>query len=186
MKGQNVGILYMSNADELVNYINCKDGQDIAGSTGRGYRSDDPITSFTVFSHGLVSDAGGVVSLGYNYSSDYNNNLNITTNHIARMSVSAFSSPASEFYSCNTATAGEESFAYLWHQKFGGSVMAFHGKSDYGNIMYTKWYSKYNPISWPEKIKIDNAREKYGVSISGSLYYPGAGTGANVVNYNQR
>ena len=92
------------------------------------------ITEVSVFSHGFVRD-GGIISLGYNYEDEnYNKSLNLTINDIAGINSGAFNIPKTNFYSCNTGTAGKDSFAQIWVNRVGGLTYAFNGKTLYRNV----------------------------------------------------
>ena len=143
-------IVYISNADQLVDYINNKSGSD---------RSSDIIHKFALFSHGW----SGTVALGYNYST-YNEGLNFTETHIGKINASAFGNPNSAFYSCNTGTGGNSSFAQAWGNKVGGRTWAFIGKSDYTYINSGQpWHKK-------------ASRFINGFALGGSHNYPVAAT----------
>jgi RHS repeat-associated protein len=156
------GIKFVDNKQQVFDYINNKDGNG---------RSKDPVTAFSVFSHGFASN-DGVVSLGYNYTRNYNKNLDICKSDIFDMiETSSFRSPTSKFYSCNTGTSGNGSFAQAWVNKFGGVTTAFVGQSYYGNINVV------GPFFEKLAKKID--RIVFGYTPSGSFDYPVAGDNAS-------
>lgn len=99
----NVTLKMISAKDELIDYINYKNGDDS--------RKNDKIKKFTLFSHGFPN---GTVSLGYNYEKQYNTNLDITKSDIQSLFKSTFDNPNSTFYSCNTGTGGSNNFAQDW------------------------------------------------------------------------
>ncbi|MBD3920026.1 RHS repeat protein [Paenibacillus sp. PR3] len=175
----NVNIVKLSSADDFINYINNK--------TGGNSRMNDKITSFTVFSHGLT----GMIPLGYNYSSSYNQNLNLTIANIQYINSNAFSDPTSWFYSCNTGTGGSQSFAQAWVNQVGGTTWAYEGKTTYQYMMYPREY-----FSWKAKVNralggkwstyaefVDLARMSYGFSSTGSARYPEATGGATLLKF---
>ena len=67
-----VSIKYITDKQELFDYINSKDDNT---------RYKDKIKRNLLYSHGLATN-GGTISLGYNYSSEYNTSLNIDKNDI--------------------------------------------------------------------------------------------------------
>ena len=151
-----VGIQWIESKDDFINYINNKSD---------GNRASDPIRKFLTFSHGYDfehtgwTDDRGVLELGAGISisvDDINNKLWAT----------AFDNPNSWFGSCNLGTAGDRSFAQAWANKFGGTVWAFVGKSDYQNINQP---ALLHPAIWA-------SRQKNGFSYYGSANYPVAGT----------
>ena len=104
-------------------------------------RLDDPIKKFSLFSHGTTAD-NGTVSLGFGFSNS--KDLELKVNDIYKMNENAFNNPDSSFASCNTATAGSESFAQKWVNRFGGTTWAYIGQSDYvhindGNSFDSEW-----------------------------------------------
>ncbi len=119
-----VRLAYFSKSDNLINYINNKyEGED---------RNADKITKFVVFSHGF---ANGTLSLGYNYDSDYNKNLNFSIDQLDSINENAFNSPNSMFYSCNTGTNvnGEwgNNFAQKWVNRVSGQTWAWNTTTFY-------------------------------------------------------
>jgi len=82
------------------------------------------ITEFSVFSHSISTD-GGIVSLGFNYRQEYNISLDLNVSDINSINSEIFNTPITNFYSCNTGTAGKDSFAQYWVNRVGGLVYAF-------------------------------------------------------------
>ncbi len=133
-----------------------------------------------MYSHGFDS----CVSFGYNYSIDYNKDLNFTKSDISKLKKSSFENTNSRFESCNTGTGGSSSFAAVWKSQIGGTVWAYEGKSSYENIMFSEDYSNFAAhMPWEtesskERDLIKSLRNNYGFSRTGSLYLPKAGNGA--------
>ncbi len=161
-----VGIKFIGNKGTLIDYINNK----YKGNEKTRYL--DRITNFVVFSHGLPKD-GGVIALCYNYNQDYNKSLNLDKNDIINsIYATAFNNPISVFYSCNTGTSGDSSFAQTWVNKFKGVTYAFSGKSNYEKINQ----SGFHPF-------IKASRYLHGFSYYGSVDYPVAGDGASFLTF---
>ena len=149
-----VGITFIGNKNTLIDYINNK------YKGNEKTRHLDRITNFVVFSHGLAKE-DGVISLGYNGNLVYDTNFDIDKNDIvSSIYATAFNNPLSFFYSCNTGTSGESSFAQAWVNKFKGVTWAFKGKSNYENIgagvhpfdtLSRKWndFSHYGSANYP-------------------------------------
>lgn len=175
----NVNTVRLSSSDDFINYINKK--------TGGNSRMNDKITSFTLFSHGLK----GKIPLGYNYSSSYNANLDLTVANIKNINGKAFDTPLSWFYSCNTATGGRKSFAQAWVNQVGGRTQAYEGKTTYQYMMYPREYFTWNALinrklggKWADYAEfVDLARMSYGFSRTGSVRYPEAGNGATLLKF---
>ena len=160
-----VSIKYITDKQELFDYINSKDDNT---------RYKDKIKKFVVFSHGLATN-GGTISLGYNYSSEYNTSLNIDKNDIKKyLWATAFDNPNTALYSCNLATAGNDSFAQEWVNKFGGKTWAFVNRSEYSNINIG-----FHPA-------IVASRKLHGFSYYGSAHYPTLGNNATFNLYTSR
>ena len=150
---ENVNLYFINNKSDLINYINNKTtpkelprvaapGNATRANDIKHTRNEDLITEFSVFSHGFVKD-GGTVSLGYNYEDeDYNKSLNLTINDIASINSGAFNTPQTNFYSCNTGTAGKDSFAQYWVNRVCGLTYAFNGKTSYKNVADTSLQKK--------------------------------------------
>lgn len=159
-----VGLRFIKNKDQLIDYINNKNNKT---------RHLDRITSFVVFSHGLANN-NGTISLGYNYNSNYNKDLNIDKDDINNsIYATAFSNPTSIFYSCNIGTSKENSFAQAWVNKFGGTTKAFSGKSSFENINGS---AIAHPLIW-------FSRKLHGFSYYGSANYPEASEGAEFITF---
>ena len=127
-----------SSAEELAYYL---DSQSLVEGPSRDARLSDPITNFSLFSHGLGTD-GGMIPLGFNYSTR-DNALDFTMSHIDMIHSDSFApSSMSRFYSCNTGTAGADSFAQKWATMAGGVTTAFSGKSDYTYVAPQGLYYK--------------------------------------------
>ena len=161
-----VGIKFIGNKNTLIDYINNK------YEANKKTRHLDRITNFVVFSHGFLIDSG-VVSLGYNYIDDnYNTSLDIYKSDIINsIYATAFNNPISYFYSCNTGTAGDNSFAQTWVNKFKGVTYAFSGKSDYGSIG-----NGFHPLDVL-------SRKLHNFSYYGSANYPVADVGASFLAF---
>lgn len=71
-----------------------------------------------MYSHGF----DGCVSFGYNYSIDYNKDLNFTKSDISKLKKSSFENTNSRFESCNTGAGGNSSFAAVWKSQIGYSM----------------------------------------------------------------
>ncbi|WP_440190709.1 RHS repeat-associated core domain-containing protein [Anaerocolumna jejuensis] len=173
VSGLNVRIIRVEHKDKLIDYINNK--------TGGNKRVSDPITKFTVFSHGWQ----GTMALGYDYSDTYNQDLNFNTYDIIQIKANAFNNPASWFGSCNLGTGGKKSFGQAWVNKVGGTTWAFKGKTTYKYTMHPHGYSKFKLWYWTTRSKIIKARKKYGFRVTGSCRYPGAAKGAKEVIFNK-
>ena len=122
---EGINVIGINSAAELQNYINSKDiGQWELSSD----RTNDKITKFALFSHGLSSS----VELGYGFSNK--DAFSLDKSWIGGLFDEAFSNANSVFYSCNTGTNGADSFAQAWANKSKGKTWAFVGKSDYTHI----------------------------------------------------
>ena len=158
-----VNIVFITSADELVNYINSK---DVTSSTLTKARTNDKIRKFAVFSHGVP----GMVPLGYNQG-DAGIPLQLTKEKVDNIHSNAFYEPNSAFYSCNTGTGGNNSFAQYWVNKVGGRTWAAVGTTFYGDMNIGE--------SWSNKID----RMMTGFNPFGSRNYPVASSGAYFTNF---
>ncbi|OPX41889.1 tRNA(Glu)-specific nuclease WapA precursor [Ruminiclostridium hungatei] len=143
-----VDVKFIHYASDLTDYINCKDGSN---------RSNDKITKFFVFSHGLP----GSIELGY--SQDNASNYSISMDDIDSIDSNAFNNPYSWFGSCRTGTdvnGQNYSFAQKWVNQVGGTTRAIVGRSWYGDM------------NRGESLKNKIYRFIYGFSIYGSVNYP--------------
>ena len=130
-KNLGVKLVLINSAQELYNYIN---SMSISNRWLSDIRKSCQISSFTVFSHGLV----GKVSLGYNQGNK-TASLEMTTDGISKNVIGeAFSAyQYSTFYSCNTGTMRFPalSFAQVWANIVGGTTKAaVNGTTWYGDI----------------------------------------------------
>jgi RHS repeat-associated protein len=140
-----ITLIFIDNKTQLFSYINNMN----IDSKNYGNRKQDQISSLVVFSHGFVND-GGIVSLGYNYEDTYNTDLDIKKTDLAKLNSRAFiNNGYFAFFSCNTGTAGSNSFAQEWANITGGTTLAFSGKTSYAEIrnpVNIPWYTR--PINW--------------------------------------
>ena len=150
-----VTLVKFDSAAELQNYINSKSTDQWNLSKDR---TNDKITKFTVFSHGVK----GKVTLGLGQPNS--NTLDLDKNWIGGVFGEAFNNPNSAFYSCNTGTGGDDSFAQAWVNQVGGRTWAVaDGKTDYANMNQGE--------SWLDKLN----RAVNGFNTYGSRNYPTAG-----------
>jgi hypothetical protein len=167
-----VDIVFVSDKDQLFNYINYQTTNPSgAGSPAvSSARANDPITNISFFSHGSSTN-GGVVMLGFDYGNNPNRSLDIGTPDINSIYPDAFSNDlVSSFYSCNTGTALENSFAQYWVNRFGGETTAFVGRTDYTNVSDNSMVAKLARLY---------IRLRYGVgAYGGNTSLPIAGTDA--------
>ena len=128
----------------------------------------DPITDFTVFSHGVT----GKLAFGFDYSYDSQDDkydLDFRINQIKKIRKSHLMHARSRFYSCNSATKiskGKKSFAERWSRRFWSTTTAYKGKTDYSGIRGT-WYER----NYIYKIHP-------GAKITPAIYYPTKGNDA--------
>lgn len=143
-----VNIQFINSKTEFFNYINTS---KISGNGKRIY----PISKFTLFGHGEV----GRLLLGSNY--------NIEISDLNKLNSSAFKKTHSIFYSCNTATDGNNSFAYNWNSKINGVTEAVVYRTDYAFITYSS-----STPSLDERSKVKLLRASTGYIQTGSYRYP--------------
>ena len=141
-----VKMVFTNGLDQFINYMNTS----TIDETGTRKQF---IKEFTLFGHGHEGSVD--VGLGdYMYTKD-----------IKRLDSTVFhSSLESVFYSCNTATAYEESFGYAWQQHLNGaSTQACFNKTDYNNILGDTYLEK---KAW------EIFRGSFGYVTFGSRNYP--------------
>lgn len=123
----------------------------------------DKITDFSVFSHGFP----GKIAFGYNGAKKTKNGkLTLKVSKIKKIKKRSFSSCLlSTFYSCRTASTenGSKNFAKKWNNRFGGTTIAWKGRTDYGKINYIPgynwWDMKYYESMYGGKKSITPARQ---------------------------
>lgn len=162
-----VRIIYVDSKQEFINYIN-------TGSVGGNSNRARTISNFTLFGHGHAGEL--------NFGSDYN----ITISDLSSLNKGVFNNTDSTFYSCNTGTGGDGSFAQAWSNLTDGVTKAMILKTDYETITYTTkqleiiedrwkiqraWYKIYGEPD-EEIAKIKKGRSKTGYLQSGSYRYP--------------
>ncbi len=140
-----VSLITFSDKGELQNYLNSKRTNRWELSNDR---KCDKITKFALFSHGVP----GSVELGY--AQPNRNDLKLDNNWIGGIFSEAFNNPNSAFYSCNTGTYGDSSFAQKWVNITGGCTWAVSNNTTwYGNIntgeslqdKIDRWHVGFNP-----------------------------------------
>ncbi len=154
-----VTLVTFANKGELQNYLNSKNTSQWTLSTSRTL---DQITRLALFSHGVP----GSVELGYNQSNC--SDLSLDTNWIGGIFSVAFNNPNSAFYSCNTGTNGDNSFAQNWVNMAGGRTWAV--------VNNTTWYGNMNN---DETLQDKLDRWHVGFNPYGSRHYPVASGSGN-------
>ena len=154
-----VGFQTIASADEFTNYINSK---NVGCSDLSEARKNDPITSMSIFGHGI----DGFAKFAYRQSND--NYFSWGINNIKQLKAKAFNNATVDFYTCNSATNPEKgkSLGYVFSQQTGAVVTGYRGKSTYakmnvGEGIGAKW---------------DRLWE--GFNPNGSVRLPQAGEGA--------
>ncbi|MCP4366956.1 MAG: RHS repeat-associated core domain-containing protein [Deltaproteobacteria bacterium] len=147
-------VIIVDNKEKLITHVN--KGKD-------GNRQDDKITSFTPFSHGGNTEGNSGLWLAYGQDKETRKKTDILEEDIQKVDPTAFDSPDSKFYSCNTGTDGEESFAQKWVNQVGGETQAADGRTDYKymNEGQNVW-DRFNRNIYPG----------YGYNTEGAYYYP--------------
>lgn len=140
-------IQFVKSKAEFINYINTG---NISGVGKRIY----PISKFTLFGHGEV----GKLLFGSNY--------NIEIADFNQINSSAFQNTHSIFYSCNTATDGNNSFAYAWNLKTNGVTEAVVYRTEYDFISLNE------NASIVERAAVKALRTQTGYIPAGSSNYP--------------
>ena len=149
-----VKLVLVNSKTQLFNYLNTGD------INGNGTRKQN-IAEFTHFGHGYP----GFLAFGPNYNSDPIDKIEI--DDIKKINKNCFYNPYSLFYSCNTATNDNKSFAYAWKEHLGGQVKACVNKTTYEYIMY-----KTLPATTMDKIRVNALRLEFGFCRNGSDRYP--------------
>ena len=158
-----VTLVTFANKGELQNYLNSKSTSQWELSDSR---TSDQITRLALFSHGVP----GSVELGYNQAN--RSDLSLDANWIGGIFSAAFNNPNSAFYSCNTGTNGDDSFAQNWVNMAGGRTWAV--------VNNTTWYGNMNDgESWQDKLD----RWRVGFNPYGSRHYPVASGNGNFTNF---
>lgn len=141
-----VKMVFVNNLDQFINYMNT------GTIDGTGLRKQF-IKEFTLFGHGHE----GSVDIGETYS--------MFTKDIERLNSTVFHSFfKSVFYSCNTGTGYEYSFANAWQQHLNGlSTQACFHKTDYNNILGDNELER---KAW------QLLRGPFGYALMGSRNYP--------------
>lgn len=146
-----VNIVLFDDKDTLITYMN--EGEE-------KNRKDDKITLVANFSHGGTGEKGGLW-LAYGQDEEIRDATDITKEDIEKFNKEAFDNPVSLFYSCNTGTGGDESFAQEWVNQVGGVAQAAVGLTSYYDVNKDRDF-------W------DKVGKQFGGSYyeTGSLYPP--------------
>ena|GEM_PF-2961123 len=164
-----VTIVFVNSKQEFVNYIN-------TGNIGGNGNRTQTISDFTLFGHGHPGEL--------NFGSSYD----IKISDLSSINSSAFNNTNSTFYSCNTGTNGDKSFAQAWANLTGGTVKAMVNKTDYETTAYTQ--EQLNEIQgrniiqkvwnkmFGEEDEITKLRKATGYLQGGSYRYPKEGKDA--------
>lgn len=86
---------------------------------------------------------------------------------ISKLNKNSFYEVDTKFFTCNTATKNEASFAYNWFNHLGGTVQACVNKTSYRTIMFTS-----ETPSLSERLRVNGLRSLVGFCVAGSDRYP--------------
>ena len=194
-----VNFVEVNDKDEFISYINYKDKDEKSDETKR---SEDQITSVTVFSHGESPAYANVeenqLSFAYNVEAveAIADQINFTQSDIAQLHENAFNLALTIFFSCNAGTndSNGQSFAQVWSNKTGGiSAGIKNGRTEYSyinsclyplingsgvidapvyNMLGDIWNRVWKTSLWQDKRNRSKERDKNGYSELGSLNYP--------------
>ncbi|MDR1689640.1 MAG: RHS repeat-associated core domain-containing protein, partial [Clostridiales bacterium] len=140
-KDNGINLVWFSKVNELTNYINTKNINGIGEE-----RSADPITLFSVFSHGTDYGTGNY-AITFGYGS--NTAIDWYIDDISQIDTSAFANDSvSYFYSCRTGNTfgiswndfqwAKGNFAQTWANQTEGltyAINGLNGRSTYANIL---------------------------------------------------
>lgn len=202
-----ISVSFISNSDQMINYINNKsiynynDNEQITEQ-----RSEDPISNFYVFSHGILENpvnmfnSYGAISLGYN--SEYASKLLFSSDNIASINTESFASDSySYFYTCRSAVRldanlfDSASFAELWQRQTGSTTVGATARTTYdltrGNNTPNRAvpyylilaYSSYLIPNLSVQLLIDRQRQ---TMISNYSYIMGLSEEAEIYRTNRR
>ena len=151
-----VNIVFFSNADEFINYINTG---DILREDGD---RDTKVDYLSVFSHG----APGELWLGMHQKND--KELEVYLKDIKRIDPEAFTeSSRTFFYSCGSASFDvlndKGNFAQNWHERTGSVTVGFDGRTNY------------NPTTNLDEDARRDARKATGYDQKGDYVFPTEG-----------
>ena len=151
-----VNIVFFSNADEFINYINTG---DILREDGD---RDTKVDYLSVFSHG----APGELWLGMHQKND--KELEVYLTDIKRIDPEAFTeSSRTFFYSCGSASFDvlndKGNFAQNWHERTGSVTVGFDGRTNY------------NPTTNLDEDARRDARKATGYDQKGDYVFPTEG-----------
>ena len=184
-----LGVNYVgiSDKEQMIDYINNKDGKTI--------RSEDQITYMSFFAHGQCPkysrSTENQLSFAYHIEDVDETKIDFTQSDIERLESEAFNNTVTMFYSCNAGTKDDNgmSFAQTWTNKTGGRSYGIeNGRTLYAAINHAAswgfyggsmcvspmelWNKLFNTALWQEKQKRKNDRTEKGYSDYGSLNYP--------------
>lgn len=186
---EKLGVNYIgiSDKEQMIDYINNKDGTTI--------RAEDQITYMSFFAHGQCPKYSGStenqLSFAYHIEDVDETKIDFTQSDIERLDSEAFNNTVIKFYSCNAGTKDDNgmSFAQAWSNKTGGlSYGIENGRTLYAAINHAAswgfyggsmcvspmelWNKFFDTELWQEKQKRKNDRTAKGYSEYGSLNYP--------------
>ena len=149
-KRYGVNIVFVKSKLEFISYVN-------TGSINAPSTRTKKIKEFTLFGHGHI----GLLNFGKNYD--------ITIDDIVNINENSFHECHSVFFSCNTATNNQSSFAYKWKQKAKGMVEAVVNRTDYEYIVFL---DPAHIEGTDEGARVEGLRLKTGYLETGAFRYP--------------
>lgn len=154
----------VGSADELTNYLNSKD----INSTGLSKaRTNDQITSMSVFGHGVPG------AFEFAYGQDNRSDFTWTSDNIKQLNKSAFSNATIDLYTCNSAasTSNGRSIANNLSYHTGSTVTGYNGQSTY------------RKMNMGEGINAKLNRSWNGFNTNGSQRLPQSAAGATRIRF---
>jgi RHS repeat-associated protein len=179
----NVNIETVSTDSELVNYFNSKSK---FSSNLSNERTNDKITSVSIFGHGLNGGRG--FTPGYPLSTDsdsYGVNNNLGISDLSNLNSSAFNNSLIGLYMCNAATnSNGTNFAKELSKATKSNVYGWEGQTSYSSIYNTNNKSTYQSLSNIQKVGITYLfpSDKFNLMIRPASNLP---TGGNDVKPNK-
>ena len=142
-----VRVMYISNVDQLTEYINNGTTTDAGYNLTAVDRSTEKVAYVSVFSHGMNNE----INLGFSYSS-HDPDFDLTRERISEWDKGSFSAsaegvevaPAAKLFACSTYKAGSDSIAVKFANTTGLDTYAYNDKSSYEYL--ASCYSK--PSMW--------------------------------------
>ena len=130
-----VNIIMLENAEQFAAYVNTGDVSLTGATDASSARAADPISSVSIFSHGISRGDRDRIALGYTYENDYRI-FDIDADIVEQLARTAFvEAPVQKIFACNIASRRQDSIGVRMAVQTGSTVYTYSGTSSFKSVV---------------------------------------------------